>query len=244
MLCKLLNEGIYPLIPEKGSVGASGDLAPLAHLARSMMGEGSLTTSEGAKDSQEVLIGIGLQPLSFSAKEGLALINGTQAMTADLALTLNRAQRLLDAADGIAAFSLRYFWERHRMTVESTKPPPNGQLISASISPPDGGSPLVDSHAECEKVRTLLSPLYLGSRRFSNSHNASEVVSIELNAATDNPLLFDADSADGRLDIRSGGNFHGQPIALVATTRVSRLPNSLIFPSAELSSWSIQRSSD
>ena len=222
MLCKLLNEGIYPLIPEKGSVGASGDLAPLAHLARSMMGEGSLTTSEGTKDSQEVLIGIGLQPLNFSAKEGLALINGTQAMTADLALTLSRAQRLLDAADGIAAFSAQVLLGSatpYDRRIHEARPQ-NGQLISASnISTLMAGSPLVDSHAECEKVQDpyclRCAPQVHGASRTAIMH-ASEVVSIELNAATDNPLLFDADSADGRLDILSGGNFHGQPIALVA----------------------------
>ena len=183
--------------------------------------KGSLTTSEGAKDSQEVLIGIGLQPLSFSAKEGLALINGTQAMTADLALTLSRAQRLLDAADGIAHFPRRYFLgARHHMTAESTKLAPKWAThFRIQYLHPDGGQPLVDSHAECEKVQDpyclRCAPQVHGASRTAIMH-ASEVVSIELNAATDNPLLFDADSADGRLDILSGGNFHGQPIALVA----------------------------
>jgi histidine ammonia-lyase len=232
MLVEMYNRGIVPAIPEQGSVGASGDLAPLAHLALVVMGEGQafVTRPGSAGDNttrtrprQRLLSGraalrrVHLQPHRPLAKEGLSLINGTQISTAILAEALVRARHLAKVADIAGA-----------MTVEATKSslrpfdpriqqirPHRGQIASAAnLRNLLQGSEIMLSHADCSKVQDAYSlrcmPQVHGTLRDAIAQ-ATQIVECEMNAATDNPLVF----ADTR-EILSGGNFHGQPIALAA----------------------------
>jgi histidine ammonia-lyase len=221
LLIEMLNLGIHPLIPSKGSVGASGDLAPLAHLALALIGEGNVRTQAGIETAASALAAANLTPVSLEAKEGLALINGTQAMTADLALTLARARRLVKSCDIVTAMSAQALMGSavpsdariHRAR------PQHGQQVSAhNISRLMKDSPMVDSHADCEKVQDPYSlrcaPQVHGASRNAVVH-ACEITEIECNSATDNPLIFADGPGEDDLDILSGGNFHGQPIALI-----------------------------
>ena len=220
LLVSMLNRGIHPVIPEKGSVGASGDLAPLAHLALVLIGEGRAEYQGQTSDGLTALTKAGLQPVVLAAKEGLALINGTQAMTADMALVIKRCRNIVRMADIAGSMSCQGllgsaspFDERiHKAR------PHRGQLVVAqNLRGLMANSPITDSHADCHKVQDPYSlrcmPQVHGATRVALSH-ATEVVSTECNSATDNPLVFE--TADGGLDTISGGNFHGQPIALVA----------------------------
>ena len=222
LLANMLNQGLHPHIPSKGSVGASGDLAPLAHLALGLIGEGLMNTPHGTKEAKEALADAGLKPVTLQAKEGLALINGTQAMTADIALTLARARRLAKTVDIVTAMSAQAlmgsaapFDER----IHQARPQP-GQLVSAAnIARLMSDSPMVESHADCEKVQDPYSlrcaPQVHGASRNAIMHGC-QITEIECNSATDNPLLFADGPGATDLDILSGGNFHGQPIALIA----------------------------
>lgn len=222
LLIEMLNKHIHPLIPSKGSVGASGDLAPLAHLALSLIGEGNVQTNSGIQSAATALANAGLSPVSLQAKEGLALINGTQAMTADLALTLARARRLVKSVDIISAMSAQALMGSaapYDSRIHAARPQ-HGQSISArNIARLMQNSPMVDSHADCEKVQDPYSlrcaPQVHGASRNAFIH-AYEIVEIECNSATDNPLIFADGPTEDDLDILSGGNFHGQPIALVS----------------------------
>lgn len=221
LLASMLNAKIHPIIPQKGSVGASGDLAPLAHLALALIGEGKVSTADGLKEAITALRSHGLEPIQLEAKEGLALINGTQAMTGDFALTLSRARRLLKAADIIGAMSAQALMGSAAPFDERIHHarPQIGQMVSAkNIAKLMVESPMVDSHADCEKVQDpyclRCAPQVHGASRDAIMH-ALTITEIECNSATDNPLLFAGESKD-ELDILSGGNFHGQPIALVA----------------------------
>jgi len=216
-LVLLLNKDIYPVIPCKGSVGSSGDLAPLSHMAAVLLGEGMAVTSEGKEvPSAPVLEAAGIKPIELEAKEGLALINGTQAMTAVAALTLYDARNFMKTADIAAALSLEAlhgtrtaFDERIAMIR-----PHKGQGDTAkNILSLTQGSEIMEHHADCEKVQDAYS-----LRCVSQVHGASkdalrhviQTVETEMNSVTDNPLVM-ADTGE----IISGGNFHGQPVALV-----------------------------
>ena len=222
LLAEMLNRGLHPHIPSKGSVGASGDLAPLAHLALSLIGEGQVSTPTGTKDAKQAFEDAGLCPVTLEAKEGLALINGTQAMTADIALTLARAKRLAKTVDIVTAMSAQALMGSaapfdHRIHKAR---PQRGQHISASnISLLMADSPMVESHVDCDKVQDPYSlrcaPQVHGASRNAITHGC-DVTEIECNSATDNPLLFADGPQPTDLDILSGGNFHGQPIALIA----------------------------
>ncbi|MCL2200711.1 MAG: histidine ammonia-lyase [Oscillospiraceae bacterium] len=215
-IVRLLNSDIYPMIPCKGSVGSSGDLAPLAHMAAVLLGEGMAIVDGEEVPSAEVLKSKGIEPLSLGGKEGLALINGTQVMTAVAALTCHDALELMKVADIAASLSL----EALQGTRTAFDPriamirPHRGQEITAkNILSLTQGSKIVEHHAQCEKVQDAYS-----LRCVSQVHGASkdalrrtlETVNVELNSVTDNPLVM-ADTGD----VISGGNFHGQPIALV-----------------------------
>jgi histidine ammonia-lyase len=222
LLINMLNLHIHPLIPSKGSVGASGDLAPLAHLALGLIGEGDVQTASGIVSAASALAKAGLSPVSLEAKEGLALINGTQAMTADLALTLARAKRLVKSVDIVSAMSAQALMGSaapYDARIHAARPQ-HGQNISArNIARLMQNSPMVDSHADCAKVQDPYSlrcaPQVHGASRNAFIH-ACEVTEIECNSATDNPLIFADGPTEDDLDILSGGNFHGQPIALIA----------------------------
>jgi len=211
-LCELLNRGVTPLIPEQGSVGASGDLAPLAHMALVLIGEGEAEYAGATCGGAEALARAGIQPVELHPKEGISLINGTQAMLAIGCLKLEAAQTLADSADVISALTLdalrgtpRAFDER----IHAARPQ-SGQIESARrLRLLLEGSEIRQSHITCRRVQDAYSlrcvPQVHGAVRDALAE-ARRVFSIELNSATDNPLVFDG-------EILSGGNFHGEPLA-------------------------------
>src|SRR5215469_16118456 len=211
-ICDFLNRGVTPVVPEQGSVGASGDLAPLAHMALVLAGEGEAEIEGTILGGAEALRRAGIAPLTFHPKEGLSLINGTQAMLAIGCLELRAAEILADTADLIAALTLDAlrgtpvaFDER----LQSVRPHP-GQCHSASrLRRLIEGSEIRQSHLTCRRVQDAYSlrcvPQVHGAVRDALSE-ARRVFSIELNSATDNPLVFED-------QILSGGNFHGEPLA-------------------------------
>ena len=220
-LADLLNAGLVPKVPCQGSVGASGDLAPLAHVALALMGEGEVRGGAGWIPAAEGLKRAGLSPVTYQAKEGLALINGTQGMTAILALATALAGRLAEQADVVGALSL----EALRGTraafdprVHADRPHP-GQVKSASrLWALLEDSPIMRSHEDCHKVQDAYSlrcmPQVHGALRDALSY-VERVLAVEMNAATDNPMIFAQDGAEYGAII-SGGNFHGAPVALAA----------------------------
>jgi histidine ammonia-lyase len=217
-LLDLLNRGVHPVVPSQGSVGASGDLSPLSHIAAALIGEGE-TFYRGARvPARKALRSAGITPVVLEAKEGLALNNGTQAMSAVGVLGVHDALVLADAADVSASMSLEAVKGKSTPFAEralATRPHP-GQLTSArNIRAMVKNSRLVDrvDHDTREKVQDSYSircaPQIHGASRDSIAYVAS-VLETEINSATDNPLIF-ADSGD----LFSVGNFHGQPVALV-----------------------------
>src|SRR5688500_6378562 len=212
-LLAMLNRGVHPRVPSRGSVGASGDLAPLAHLALVLVGEGEVLDTS--------LRDAGLSPIVLGAKEGLALINGTQVSTAVLALALADAERLSRAADVSAALSIdALMGSLHPFESRIHEPRPfAGQAASAAnLLRLLDGSAINASHVNCGRVQDAYSmrcaPQVHGAAREALSW-IRHIVTIEMNAATDNPMVFaGAGAADG--EIVSGGNFHGAPLALAA----------------------------
>jgi histidine ammonia-lyase len=215
-LLTLLNRKIHPVIPSQGSVGASGDLAPLAHLCLVLIGEGEVWDGRGRVSGKAALRKAGLKPFLPGAKEGLALLNGTQAMLSVGSLSLLEAEALLDTADVASALSLdalkgtpRAFDERY----QQTRPFPGQLKTAANLRKLLAGSEIRVSHIGCPRVQDAYSlrciPQVHGAIR-DTLDLARRTFSIELNAATDNPLVF---AEEG--EIISGGNFHGQPLALI-----------------------------
>ncbi|HET9333850.1 MAG TPA: histidine ammonia-lyase [Gemmatimonadota bacterium] len=217
-LLEHLNAGIRPRIPGQGSVGASGDLAPLAHLGLTLIGEGEAWWDGAWAPAAEVLAAAGIEPLELAPKEGIALINGTQVMTAIGGLGLLGAERLIESAEVAGAMSL----EAMRGTraalaaqIHESRPHP-GQRASAERLRALLGetSAISESHAGCGKVQDAYSlrcmPQVHGAVRDALGH-VRRVLEIEVNAATDNPLVFAEAESGAR--IVSGGNFHGAPVA-------------------------------
>src|SRR5213593_1453923 len=216
LLCEMLNRRIYPVVPEKGSVGASGDLAPLAHLALSLVGEGEALFEGRRMSSAEALQRARLTPLELEAKEGLALLNGTQAMHAVGGLALLRAQRLSRVADVSGAMSL----EALKGTpvafdprLQNARPHPGQKAVAKHLLSILEGSEIRQSHLkEDPRIQDAYSlrcmPQVHGAVRDALSH-CENVLLIESGSATDNPLVFYENG-----DVISGGNFHGAPLAL------------------------------
>ena len=215
-LMLFLKNDWIPVVPSKGSLGASGDLAPLAHLALPLLGKGYFWSSEDKEPlrAKTVLKAANLEPINLKAKDGLALINGTQMMTAYGAHILERANSLVKNADILAAISLealmgsaRPFDER----IQAIRPHPGQKAVASNIRLLLTDSAILESHKNCDKVQDPYSlrciPQVHGATRDLLEY-ASGVIERELNSVTDNPLVF----SDG--DIISGGNFHGQPLAL------------------------------
>lgn len=224
-LCAMLNRRVHPVIPSQGSVGASGDLAPLAHLALVVIGEGE-ALYEGAKlAGTEAMRRAGISPLQLEAKEGLSLLNGTQGMLALLALALREAEILADAADVAAALSLdalrgspAAFDER----IAQARPYPGAATTARNLLRLNRGSQIRESHRAAERdprVQDAYSlrctPQVHGAVRDALAQ-ARAIASIELNSATDNPLVFADGKSVGTGEVISGGNFHGQPLAMTA----------------------------
>jgi len=219
----LLNLGIHPLIPALGSVGACGDLAPLAHLALALIGEGRVEYREAIMPAADALAASGIEPLVLGPKEGLSLINGTAAMTAIAALAMHGADALVDAADvagAMATDGLRGSVVPFDPAIVTARPHPGARTTADNLRALLAGSGIVESHVDCAEVQDAYSvrcmPQVHGSARDLLAF-ARGVIEIEINSATDNPLVL----PDGR--ISSNGNFHGQPVAAAADVAVIAL---------------------
>lgn len=216
-LIALFNAGVYPCIPEKGSVGASGDLAPLAHLSLMLIGEGQVTVKGQKVSAREGLAVVGLEPFELGPKEGLALLNGTQVSTSLALSGLFEAERVFSA--GLVAGALSQ--EAIKGSVKPLDPrihQARGQIgqiaVAAAVSELLAGSDIVTSHAGCSRVQDPYSircvPQVMGAC-LDNLHHAARILRIEANAASDNPLVF---AENG--EVISGGNFHAEPVAFAA----------------------------
>ncbi len=226
LLCEMLNRGVHPVVPSQGSVGASGDLAPLAHLTLVLIGEGEAVYEGARVPAAEALKRAGIQPLTLEAKEAISLINGTQAMLAVGSLAALEAEILVDSADVIGSLSLDALKgtivamdER----IHQVRPHP-GQIKSAANIRKmlEGEDAIRESHRECGRVQDAYSlrciPQVHGAVRDTLAR-CREVFEIEMNSAVDNPLVFRAPKQVGAKqddisgEVLSGGNFHGEPVA-------------------------------
>ncbi len=227
-ICWFIDQDICPLVPEKGSVGASGDLAPLAHLFLPLIGLGEVWVKGKILRSADMLAENGLLPLQLGPKEGLALINGTQFILAYAIANLQRMHYCLESADLIGAMSLEAltgtnapFDER----LHKLRPFKGNQLVAQRLRKLLSASEIMKSHVDCGRVQDPYSlrcmPQVHGASRNAWLH-LKELTMIEMNSVTDNPLIFSAD------DTVSGGNFHGQPLAIpldYATIAASEIGN-------------------
>ncbi|WCL53811.1 histidine ammonia-lyase [Gimibacter soli] len=235
-LLALLAHEVYPLIPAKGSVGASGDLAPLAHLSAVLLGVGEVRSKGGVKPAREGLADAGLQPMVLEAKEGLALLNGTQVSTALALAGLFEIENMFAAAMVAGAMSVDAMkgsdvpFDPRIQAVRRQK----GQIdVAAAYRDLLAGSAIRESHADCDKVQDPYSlrcqPQVMGAA-LTVMRQAAETLLTEANAVTDNPLIF----ADEK-DILSGGNFHAEPVAMAA--------DMLAIAASEIASISERRTS-
>lgn len=223
-----IENDVIPVVPCQGSVGASGDLAPLAHLFLPLIGQGQVIYKNEVKNTEEVLESFGIKPLTLGAKEGLALINGTQFTTAYAVIALERLKNCLDTADIIGAMTLEallgsikpFMQELHQL-----RPFKGCQYVAHRLRILLQGSQMVESHTDCNRVQDPYSlrcmPQVHGSSRNAWLH-LKDILTVELNAVTDNPIILDKEHSI------SGGNFHAQPLALpldYATLAASELGN-------------------
>lgn len=218
LLCEMVNRRVHPLIPSQGSVGASGDLAPLAHLALAMIGEGEVVYENARVPSAEAMRRTQIKPLVPEAKEAISLINGTQAMLAVGALGLLAAENLAATADVLGAMSLDAlrgtdvaFDER----IHSARPHSGQMQVAANLRRLIAGSQIRQSHQDCNRVQDAYSlrciPQVHGAVRDTLDF-CRGTFEIEMNSAVDNPLVFTRKGSDEG-DVLSGGNFHGEPLA-------------------------------
>jgi histidine ammonia-lyase len=214
---RLLNEGIHPVIPSRGSVGASGDLAPLSHMALALLGEGDVDFRGKVVPASKALVECGLKPLSLTMKEGLALNNGTQVSTAIAALVIQDAIALLKVVDIAAAMSLeamRGFVQPFDTRIHEVRPIKGQSEAAHNIRSLIAGSQLTKEEVTGgrepaqDPYSLRCSPQIMGAAREAVAF-ARRLVEVEMNSATDNPLVFSDTS-----DVLSGGNFHGQPIGM------------------------------
>jgi histidine ammonia-lyase len=213
----LLDRDAMPVIPSQGSVGASGDLAPLAHLIAALLGEGRIDVSGEVLPAGEALQKIAMAPLQLGPKEGLALINGTQASTAIALDAVFAAERVVGAAIAAGALSvdaLKGSIKPFDPRISELRGQPGQIRVAAAIRALLDGSPIVDSHHRCGRVQDPYSfrcqPQVMGAS-LDLLVNAARTLTIEAGAVTDNPIVFE----DGDAAI-SGGNFHAQPVAFAA----------------------------
>jgi histidine ammonia-lyase len=218
-LVKMLNKGVHPVIPAKGSVGASGDLAPLSHMILVLMGEGEAEYQGKIMNGKEAMEKAGIKPAQLQFKEGLALNNGTQLMTAIGALTVYDAENLIKTAEAAAALTTEALLgvsDAFDQKIHAVRPHTGQAVTAGNIRKLTEGSRLVQSGKEAME-KTLrphdpyslrCMPQVLGASRDAIAY-AKKVVEVEINSATDNPLVFPEDET-----CLSGGNFHGQPVSL------------------------------
>ncbi|MBN2790738.1 MAG: histidine ammonia-lyase [Candidatus Delongbacteria bacterium] len=215
-LVQMINKNVIPYIPEKGSVGASGDLAPLAHMALVMTGQGKAFYKGKLISGKKAMQLAGIPALELQEKEGLAILNGTQVMTAIAAVGLIRIENILKCADISGAMSLEALMgtiSAFDLRVQSVRPHPGQKKTAMNFLSLLRGSKIIESHKKCNKVQDAYSlrciPQVHGAIKDTYAH-VKTVVLTEMNSITDNPLVFEKDQ-----DVISGGNFHGEPIAFV-----------------------------
>ena len=219
LLCEMLNRKVHPVVPSQGSVGASGDLGPLAHLALAMIGEGEVWYENARINSADAMKRAQIKPLVPEAKEAISLINGTQAMLAVGSLALLTAETLAATADVLGAMTLDAlhgtdvaFDER----IHAARPHAGQMKVAANLRRLIAGSQIRDSHKDCGRVQDAYTlrciPQVHGAVRdtLAFCHKTFE---IEMNSAVDNPLVFVQNKDEDEGDVISGGNFHGQPLA-------------------------------
>ncbi|MEE9224119.1 MAG: histidine ammonia-lyase [Thermoplasmata archaeon] len=214
-LLHMLNEGIVPLVPEKGSVGASGDLAPLAHIALAAMGEGKVQYEGRMMNSSTALKSAKMKPLKYESKDALALVNGTAAMTAIGALCLHDAENLMKDAQIAGSMSFEAWRGSSRpfdKRISEVRPHLGQVICSKNLLSLLKNSEIIPSHKDCPKVQDAYT-LRCMPQVFGSVHDTMDFVrktiKVEMNSATDNPLIFSKDN-----QVFSGGNFHGQPVAM------------------------------
>ncbi len=243
-LIEMLNKGVHPVIPEKGSVGASGDLAPLSHLALVLIGEGKAVYKDKLLTGKQAMKAAGVKLCELEAGEGLALINGTQVMTGVGALVVNDSVKLLKTADIAAGMTLEVLLGSNIELNEKIHRarPHNGQITSAeNLRRITKKSEIISSHEDCSRVQDAYSirccPQVHGASMDALNY-VKKVIETEINSATDNPLIF---PETGEI-FNNGGNFHGQPVALamdfltialseianISERRIERLVNPLL----------------
>jgi len=226
LLVSMLDEGVQPVVRSRGSLGASGDLAPLAHMALVLIGEGEARVDGERLPGDEALRAVGLEPVTLASKEGLALINGTQLTVGLAALFVVDAERTIEAADAAGALTTEVTMGTTANcdpAIHEVRPHPGQQESAAEIRRLTAGSTVLESHKDCERVQDAYSirclPQVHGAVRDAVSH-LREAVEVELNSVTDNPLVFPAGAVDERAPgtdvaaVVSAGNFHGEPLAL------------------------------
>jgi histidine ammonia-lyase len=242
-LVACLNRGVHPVIPERGSVGASGDLAPLAHVAACLIGEGHAVVDGQTRPAREALEMAGLEPLTLEMKEGLTLLNGTHQMAGLGVLLVHEAARLAGLADIAGAMSLEALMGTHAAfdwRIHALRPHPGQTDVAANLRALTRDSAIIASHRDCARVQDAYSlrcmPQVHGAAREAIRF-AHEILDREINSVTDNPLLLHQDGL-----VLSAGNFHGQPLALALDTlaigltqlagiserRIDRLVNPLV----------------
>jgi histidine ammonia-lyase len=228
-LVDVLNRGIYPVVPCKGSVGASGDLAPMAHLTLVLMGEGEAFFQGKRMTGKDALAAAGLQPVMLAAGEGLALINGTQVMASLISIAVHDAARLAKIADIACAMSVEVLMCTNTAfdpQIHLLRPHPGQQAAARNMTRITDNSQIISSHKDCSRIQDAYtircSPQIHGASRDAITH-ARRTVEIEINSTTTNPIVFSDTQR-----VLNGGNFHGQPLALCAdflTMAVSELAN-------------------
>ena len=221
LLLALLNAGAHPVIPAQGSVGASGDLAPLAHLALALIGLGEVEYHGEVRPSAEVLAHLGLHPVTLQAKEGLALINGTQLMGSLLALALHDAKVLLGTANLAAAMTVEAKYGSHRpfgADVVGLRPHPGAVAVAAQVRDFLHGSEIAPSHltgdGKVQDAYSLRAVPQVHGATWDAIAQAERVLAVEFASVTDNPLIFPDSAHPLGGEVVSGGNFHGQPLAV------------------------------
>lgn len=216
-LIKVFNSGIIPLVPSQGSVGSSGDLAPLSHLALTLLGEGYCKVGDKILNSKAALKKVGLKPIELYSKEGLALINGTQMMSAYTCMAIYEASRLSKIADisgSLSLDALRGTSKAFSGQLQKVRPHKGQSKSAKNLRKLLQGSEIMNSHKDCGKVQDAYSlrcmPQVHGSIKDTIEY-CKGILETEINSATDNPLIFPESG-----EHIEGGNFHGEPIALIA----------------------------
>ncbi len=213
---EMLNKGVHPIVPEKGSVGSSGDLAPSAHIALVLIGKGEAEYKGKIMSGKKAMMKAGIKPVVLSSKEGLAIINNTSTMSSIASLAIADATKVIDLADLNGAISLQAIMgtsKAYDQRIHQIKPH-DGQIKSAeNLRMLLAGSRLIDNHRIQEAYSFRCIPQIHGAIREALSY-VRKVVTVEINSVTDNPLIFDGEKPE----VISGGNFHGEPVAIAMDT--------------------------